>query len=177
MNRSLLTLFTLGLALMGAGLQGQALPGTSPFLPAAATGTGAPASTKYQLGGIMNKGADLMVSITRLSDRQSFWISVGGTVSEVTVLSCNPDRDEATINAGGEKLTLTLRKTATQTGNELPVLASAPSVVTPPLPAPVGPPEVQEREARMLVTDLLDIGQQHRKAYEEAQRKAAAEKK
>jgi len=48
---------------------------------------------------------------------------------------------------------------------------------TPPLPPPAGPPDVQEREARMLVSDLLDIGQQHRKAYEEAQRKAAAEKK
>jgi hypothetical protein len=29
----------------------------------------------------------------------------------------------------------------------------------------------------MLVTDLLEIGQEHRKAYEEAQKKAAAEKK
>ena len=28
----------------------------------------------------------------------------------------------------------------------------------------------------MLVTDLLEIGQQHRKAYEEAQKKAAQEK-
>ena len=177
MNRSLLTFFTLCLALPGAGLHGQGLPGSSPFLPAAAAAAGAPASTKYQLSGIMTNGPDLMVSITRLSDRQSFWIPVGGTVNEVTVLGCNPDRDEAVINASGEKLTLTLRKAATATGTDQPAVASAPPVVSPPLPPPVGSPEVQEREARMLVTDLLDIGQQHRKAYEEAQKKAAAEKK
>ena len=34
----------------------------------------------------------------------------------------------------------------------------------------------QEREARMLVSDLLEIGMQQRKAYEEAARKAAAAK-
>jgi hypothetical protein len=35
-------------------------------------------------------------------------------------------------------------------------------------------PEIakQEREARMLVSDLLEIGMQQRKAYEEAQKKA-----
>ena len=37
-------------------------------------------------------------------------------------------------------------------------------------------PEVvkQERDARMLVSDLLEIGMAQRKAYEEAQKKAAA---
>jgi hypothetical protein len=32
----------------------------------------------------------------------------------------------------------------------------------------------EEREARMLVTDLLEISQQQRKAYEDAQKAAAA---
>jgi hypothetical protein len=46
---------------------------------------------------------------------------------------------------------------------------------TPP-PAPGSPAEVQKRqetEARMLVSDLLEIGMAQRKAYEEAQRRAA----
>jgi hypothetical protein len=46
---------------------------------------------------------------------------------------------------------------------------------TPP-PAPGSPAEVQARqetEARMLVSDLLEIGMAQRRAYEEAQRKAA----
>jgi hypothetical protein len=34
----------------------------------------------------------------------------------------------------------------------------------------------QAREARMLVTDLLDIGMQQRKAYEDAQKQAAAQR-
>jgi hypothetical protein len=47
-----------------------------------------------------------------------------------------------------------------------------------PVPAPSGPmtPEVQARqetEARMLVSDLLEIGMAQRRAYEEAQRKAS----
>lgn len=47
-----------------------------------------------------------------------------------------------------------------------------------PMPAPSGPmtPEIQARqetEARMLVSDLLEIGMAQRRAYEEAQRKSS----
>ena len=38
------------------------------------------------------------------------------------------------------------------------------------------PQEEKEMEARMLVSDLLEIGQQQRQAYAEARRKAAQEK-
>ncbi len=184
MNRRLPTpSFRMTLALLLAGLtvaaQGGELPSSSPFLPPTGRAAGAQAVSTYQLGGMMRQGADLMVSITRMSDRHSFWIPVGGTVNEVTVLSCNADREEVTIRAGGEQLTLTLRRAIVQEGgNSVPLPVSEGSAVaTAPLPPPVGPPEVQEREARMLVTDLLDIGQQHRKAYEEAKRKADAKKK
>jgi hypothetical protein len=59
--------------------------------------------------------------------------------------------------------------------------ATAPIEPTPPLPNMPKPetaavPETQakqETEARMLVSDLLEIGMAQRKAYEEAQRKAA----
>ncbi|MBI5691627.1 MAG: hypothetical protein HZC55_16210 [Verrucomicrobia bacterium] len=58
---------------------------------------------------------------------------------------------------------------------------TAPTETAPSTPAPVGaapasPAEVQRRqetEARMLVSDLLEIGMAQRKAYEEAQRRAA----
>lgn len=61
-------------------------------------------------------------------------------------------------------------------------VASMPAPAAPPTPAPPIPgapqtPETvarQETEARMLVSDLLEIGMAQRKAYEEAQRKAAA---
>jgi len=180
MRRFVLFLVSAALTLMGSGVTaayGQALPAASPFLPAAGDPAAAAVGAKYQLGGIIMKGADIMVSVTRMSDKQSFWIPVGGTVNEITVLGCNADRDEATIQANGERLSLTLRKSVVQSGTGSAAPATAMPAATPPLPPPVGPPEVQEREARMLVTDLLEIGQQHRKAYEEAQRKAAAEKK
>jgi hypothetical protein len=52
--------------------------------------------------------------------------------------------------------------------------ATVPIAPVVPLPPPSTPAEA-EREARMLVSDLLEIGMQQRKAYEEAQRKAALE--
>src|SRR5262245_11922375 len=53
---------------------------------------------------------------------------------------------------------------------------AAPTVPLQPAPPPGSPAEVQARqetEARMLVSDLLEIGMAQRRAYEEAQRKAA----
>jgi hypothetical protein len=57
-------------------------------------------------------------------------------------------------------------------------VAAAAAPVAPPTPKPEAPatPESQakaETEARMLVSDLLEIGMAQRKAYEEAQRRAA----
>ena len=43
-----------------------------------------------------------------------------------------------------------------------------------PRPAATGSPEQEQREARMLVSDLLEIGVQQRKAYQDAKQKAAA---
>jgi len=44
-------------------------------------------------------------------------------------------------------------------------------------PPPANSQEEKETEARMLVTDLLEIGQEQRRAYEAAQREAAAKKR
>ena len=55
-------------------------------------------------------------------------------------------------------------------------LAPAQPVTPPPAPPPGSAAETQlkqETEARMLVSDLLEIGMAQRRAYEEAQRKAA----
>jgi hypothetical protein len=59
-----------------------------------------------------------------------------------------------------------------------PVAAVAPTTPTPPQPPPPTPGSIahQEQEARMLVSDLLEIGMAQRKAYEEAQKKAALER-
>lgn len=57
-----------------------------------------------------------------------------------------------------------------------PLGGAAGQMAPQPAPAPGSPAEVQkkqETEARMLVSDLLEIGMAQRRAYEEAQRKAA----
>jgi hypothetical protein len=56
-----------------------------------------------------------------------------------------------------------------------PVAGANPAIATPADPAkPAAPLTIarQEEEARMLVSDLLEIGMAQRKAYEEAQKKA-----
>lgn len=156
----------------------QPLPQASPFLPPAGAAAAGPADAKYQLGGMITQGKEVLVNITRASDKQSFWVPVGGTVNEVTVHSYDSALDQASVSANGQRFTLALRKPSVLTGAAAVTgtgSSNAPAaVISPPLPPPSGPPEVQEREARMLVTDLLEIGQQQRKAYEEAQRAAAA---
>jgi hypothetical protein len=60
--------------------------------------------------------------------------------------------------------------------NVPPATATPPAAPSPNPPAAPVTPETQakqETEARMLVSDLLEIGMAQRKAYEEAQRKAA----
>jgi hypothetical protein len=54
----------------------------------------------------------------------------------------------------------------------IPVQNAAPAANTPPATPEAQLQAKQEQEARMLVSDLLEIGMAQRKAYEEAQRKA-----
>jgi hypothetical protein len=76
-----------------------------------------------------------------------------------------PVADQAPVSSGAPTLA--------------PTVASVPSaqpVAQPPPPPPGSAAETQvkqETEARMLVSDLLEIGMAQRRAYEEAQRKAA----
>lgn len=159
----------------------------SPFLPPA--GAAAPASkepSNYSFAGMTVLNGKTLLSITRESDKRSTWIPVGETVGDITAVSYDPKKDEAVIQAAGRELTLPIRKSVVVAApaNRPPTSANirpAPSaVITPaPEPEPVKMPamnqqEEKEMEARMLVSDLLEIGQQQRRAYEAAQREAAA---
>jgi hypothetical protein len=152
----------------------------SPFLPAAGIATPTKAGpSEYELGGMSVVGKETLLSITRQSDKRSSWIQVGKTVGEITAVSYDPKKDEAVIRVDGCPMTLTMRRSAVVSGApaRLPTPAQ-PATVQPAAAAPVAPAppmtavEQKETEARMLVTDLLEIGQQQRKAYEEAQRQA-----
>lgn len=164
----------------------------SPFLPPANAASPATAgATAYELTGMSVAGKATLLSITRVRDKRSVWVPVGKSSGEITAISYDPKTDQATIRAEGKVLTLTMRKSAVVSGpaasqlHPQPASAAAAGATksgTPNQPVAIPPPpanaqEEKETEARMLVTDLLEIGQQQRKAYEEAQRQAAAKGK
>lgn len=157
----------------------------SPFLPPATAAAATKGGTPYELAGMSVAGKATLLSITRVRDKRSFWVPVGQTVGEITAVSYDPKTDQATIKAEGQLLTLSMRKSVVVSAPvsrqpapaPTPVFrpATLPAVSIPPLPATEQ--EEKETEARMLVTDLLEIGQEQRRAYEEAQRQAAEKAK
>lgn len=157
----------------------------SPFLPPSGAADPLKAGpTPYELAGMSVAGKATLLSITRVRDKRSIWVPVGQTVGEVTAVSFNPESDQAVIRADGQLLTLSMRKSAVVSGpaarmpyptpppSRGPMAPAQPPVVAIP-PPPANAQEEKETEARMLVTDLLEIGQEQRRAYEEAQRQAA----
>ncbi|PTY05623.1 hypothetical protein DB347_14735 [Opitutaceae bacterium EW11] len=137
-----------------------------------AAATGQAGQGAHELVGIIATSSQTLVGITQTATKRSIWIPVGKTVEGIEVVSCDPKQDRAVIRVGGETKTLALRA-ATVTSAP----ASGPAAVaTLPALAKPGTQAEQEREARMLVSDLMEIGMQQRKAYEEAQRKAAQQK-
>ncbi len=185
--RSFKIVATLTLMTIASVLDAQTPIKESPFLPPANSGTPAtPGATAYELTGMSVAGKATLLSITRVRDKRSVWVPVGKSSGEITAISYDPKTDQATIRAEGKVLTLTMRKSAVVSGPSVSQLQPQPSSApvatkqgTPAPPVAIPPPpanaqEEKETEARMLVTDLLEIGQQQRKAYEEAQRQAAA---
>lgn len=152
---------------------------SSPFLPPKSAGT-APATAapagSHDFTGVIVAGKEVLVSLTDTQAKRSFWIGVGKSVDQIEVLSYDPRGDVVVVRVNGETRRLTLKQpvVAATAGNVVATVPVAPTVPLAPLPPPATPAEA-EREARMLVSDLLEIGMQQRKAYEEAQKKAAEE--
>jgi len=159
----------------------------SPFLPAGATAAAPAALATLQLAGISviePKTYVLLVDTPNAGKSRSRWLAVGTRTDDLEVLSCDADKNEAVVRVGSDLRTLALRKPAGANGGTGP---AAYATQSPPMPlvgpaggalpqvAPLVTREEKEREARMLVSDLLEIGMRQRKAYEEAQRQAAAE--
>jgi hypothetical protein len=68
-----------------------------------------PADGEYELSGMTAVGATTLLSITRRSDRSSFWITVGKTVGEVTAVSYSPETNDARIQVRGRLVTIRRR--------------------------------------------------------------------
>lgn len=167
-----------------------ALVADSPFSPSgtasAAAGASAPAEA-YELAGSSVQGNTVVVCIFDRQAKHSAWIGVGETAGGIHVLSFDAQRDRAVVTISGTRKELGLRKaTYGAAGPQpLPHPTAAVAVDTPPpvaspaeVPKTPVPPTVAEhdqQEARMLVSDLLEIGIQQRKAYQEAKQKAASQ--
>ena len=176
----------LALAASAAMALGQTtLVANSPFAPAGAAGaaSGAPSET-YELAGSSVVGADILVCIFDKQAKHSEWIPVGGISGSVHVLSYDPQHDRAVVTVAGARKELGLRDpSAVASSSAAAPLAPAAVVAAAPAPAspsPAAPPTAaslahDQNEARMLVSDLLEIGVQQRKAYQDAKRKAATE--
>ena len=179
------TLAALGSAALTHGQT--ALVAKSPFAPsgAAAAGAAAASAEAYQLAGATVQGSETSVCIYVQQTKRSEWIPVGGESEGVKVVSYDGDHDTAVITVSGSRKEISMRKAVVASAGQFaPGAPGEPRERPRPRPAgrpaPPGAPQspekvVQEqREARMLVSDLLEIGVQQRKAFQEAKQKAAA---
>jgi hypothetical protein len=135
----------------------------------------------------MVQGSDVNVCIFERQAKHSRWIPVGGIADGIHVISFDAAHDRAVVNIEGTIKELTMRTAKVDSvGSSYLAVATpqrGPQPVQPVQPVisnsaatPQKSPEVlaqEQREARMLVSDLLEIGVQQRKAYQEAKRKAA----
>ncbi len=179
--------------LAGAGACGRAQPsdaGDSPFLPPSATAANGPQSqsSPYELTGSLTTGRGTEVCIFDSQAKRSHWIPIGSAYGDIQAVSYDAAGDCAVISVHGSKMSLAMRKAvvaglpAHMPGLPSPMPTLYGGVVP---PAPRNPPPVvqpvspeiarQEREARMLVSDLMDIGMQQRKAHEEAMKAEQAQ--
>jgi hypothetical protein len=167
-----------------------ALVGNSPFMPSGgAAGAASGPAEAYELAGSSVQGSSVTVCIFERQAKRSQWIPVGGISDGIHVISYDARHDKAVVAIGGAIKELTLRKSTVASlgppqaarAGPVPAETAAPpamiSSATPagPPPAPATSPAQEQREARMLVSDLLEIGVQQRKAYQDAKLKAASE--
>lgn len=173
--------------LLSHSLAQTSLSKDSPFLPAAGSALApAPSNSDLSFTGVSGSGNTAIICIQDAKAKRSYWIPVGSTTEGIKILSFDAARDQVTLTVGGEQKQLALRRATIAVGSSNPGIGVSPVASTLPTPTPTQgtqqPPPVigsiahQESEARMLVSDLLEIGMQQRKAYEEAQKKAEAEK-
>jgi hypothetical protein len=181
--------FALAASLAGLplGARAQANPDDSPFAPLPGTpgaAAAAAAPEALELAGASATGQGTEVCLFDTTTKHSMWIAVGANRDGVQVMSYDPDRDQAVVTVNGERKTLSMRKgevgraPVPEFVSTAPVAlaAAGPSISLAPTSGPVDPKaretERAEREARMMVSDLLDIGMQQRKAFAEKRRQA-----
>lgn len=165
------------LAVLTAGLVTPAI-GADSSAPSQAAASG---PDNYEFSGVSTVGKKTMVNLYDKTQKRSFWVEAGTTSAGVTVVSYDMQKDQITLRSDGREKVLPLRPPSavvngTVTVPAAPVATPAPAPTPAIAAAPAAPLSQarQEEEARMLVSDLLEIGMAQRKAYEEAQKRQAS---
>jgi hypothetical protein len=172
---------------------GTVLSSKTPFGPS--RGAGGPteaASETIEFTGLSTIGKKTDFVLYDKATKKSHWIAKGETKGGISLLNYDDKREQVVVKINGVEKTLSLRKPAgssaaartvapVPTGFNIPAPTSpsAPGTAVettalPPIPVPTNAVPAapltqvqQETEARMLVSDLLEIGMAQRKAYEE----------
>ena len=137
----------------------------------------------FEFTGLVNMGANPLICVTELAEKRSYWIKVGQSSQGIAVKEFDQESRSIQIQHNGQSYLL---KLAMPTFDSSKLAQYQPPALSGPLPsagiAPTVPLTNEEKatDARMLVSDLLEIGMIQRKAYEtakadelEAQREAA----
>lgn len=172
------------LLLLGASFSAAAERKDTPFGQAATPAVVTGGVDAFEFSGVSTVGKRTMINLFDKQQKKSFWVEAGTTSNGVTVVSYDNAKDQVTIRSNGAEKLLPLRPpSAVVNGTTPTVVATITPTPVPVTPAPAATPPPpatapttqarQEEEARMLVSDLLEIGMAQRRAYEEAQRKAA----
>jgi hypothetical protein len=195
-----LTLALLASAMVGAPLNAADTVKDSPFTQSG----GAKSPTKDEtldFAGVSTVGKKTMINLYDREAKRGFWVQEGDTSDGVTVVKYDGRHDQVTVRRKGIDTVLPLRSASAVVSGPANS-PTTPAPIQPVTPAPIagssvatpaGAPAMdagatatpttttpqtrarQEEEARMLVSDLLEIGIAQRKAYEDAQKKAAAQ--
>lgn len=177
----------LGFSLIAAAGWGQKPPAQSPFAtrggpsPAAAAIPAPPADAVLEFTGIMKIGPSTMVCITTIADKRSRWIKVGEHSDGIIVPEQETPTASVIVRHQGREVTLPFKQPTFDPASAVPLQLTALSAD----PAPMAgvalkvavTNEEKEAEARMLVSDLLEIGMIQRQAYQEAKAKELDEKR
>jgi hypothetical protein len=143
----------------------------SPFLPPDSgqpEPPSAPVSTlaNLQFASVMSFGSDVLISVFDLQTRIGVWIPVGGEAEGIRVVTYDPDKEEVTVLSLGITGRLTLREAKNLGRGMITALPTMEQEYGRPLTE-----KEQEFEARMLVSDLLEIGMEERKRQRALRRK------
>ncbi len=170
--------------LSGAGLGAEDAPSDNPFQRAGIVSNPAASSgdadlDALQFSGLSSIGDQRSFNFTDQRTHKSFWVPMGGAENGVSIVSYDEQNEQVTVRRGRVQKPLSLRKAvlvAATSGSAMPPRAGPSfTVANNPPPHPPGsgvdeiknpktPAEVKqaEYEARMLVSDLLDISMKAR---------------